>query len=79
MTAAIKQSRILAPTGEIGYVPEEKLAETLAAGAVVLTPEKMRDLRQAIFMEHAVFKDRHQQKQAVPRHKRKSLYKSGRR
>ena len=46
--------RIIAPTGKIGYVPEEKLPEAIAAGATVLTPAKMRELRQAIFMEHAI-------------------------
>lgn len=62
--------RILAPTGDIGYVPEAQLQEAIEAGAVILTAEKMRELRQAVFMEHSVFKE----KQTAPViHKRKSL------
>jgi hypothetical protein len=67
--------RILAPTGVLGTVPEEKLEEAVAAGAVVMTPEKMREMRQAIFMEHTVFDEKHAQKKPVPRHRRKSLWK----
>jgi len=68
--------RIIAPTGKIGYVPEEKLPEAIAAGATVLPPAKMRELRQAIFMEHAIFDDK-KPKPLPPRHRRKSLWKRG--
>lgn len=67
--------RILAPTGALGTVPEEKLAEAIADGAVVMTPQKMREMRQAIFMEHNVFNEKHATPKAVPRHRRKSLWK----
>ena len=70
--------RMLAPTGQIGYVPEEQLAAALEAGAVIVTPQKMREIRQAIFMEHAIFDERHNRR-PVPRHRRKSLWKSGKR
>lgn len=66
--------RILAPGGEIGFVPEEQLDAAVAAGAIVLTPEKMREMRQAIFMEHNLFQSK-QRKPAKPRHKQKSLWK----
>ena len=70
--------RLLAPTGQIGYVPEEQLAAALEAGAVIVTPQKMREIRQAIFMEHAIFDERHN-RQPAPRHRRKSLWQSGKR
>jgi hypothetical protein len=70
----MSEVRILTPTGKIAFVPEENLAAALSAGAVVLTREKMRELRQAIFMEHSIFEERHNRK-PVPRHKRKSLWK----
>ena len=68
--------RIMAPTGQLGYVPEEKLEEAIAAGARVMTPEDMRVLRQQVFMEHGLFKDTH--KRPEPR-RRKSLVRSKRR
>lgn len=68
--------RIMAPTGQIGFVPQEKLEEALAAGATLMTPEKMRELRQEVFMEHGLFQDQH--KRPEPR-RRKSLVKSKRR
>jgi hypothetical protein len=67
--------RIMAPTGQLGYVPEEKLQEALDAGARVMTPEDMRTLRQQVFMEHAVFKEKHQRPEAK---RRKSLVRSRR-
>jgi hypothetical protein len=67
--------RILAPTGQLGSVPEEKLSEAIEAGAVVMTPQKMREMRQAIFMEHGVFNERNHKKPVLARHKRKSLWK----
>lgn len=60
----------MAPTGQLGYVPKDKLEEAIAAGARVMTPEDMRVLRQQIFMEHGLFKQEH--KRPEPR-KRKSL------
>lgn len=68
-------ARILTPTGKIAFVPEEKLVDALAAGASLLTPDKMRELRQAIFMEHGVFNERKNSAKPVPRHRRKSLWK----
>ena len=65
--------RILTPTGKLAYVPEEKLADALAAGAVVMTPEKMRELRQAIFMQHGVFNEKN--RKPVATRQRKSLWK----
>ena len=44
--------RIMAPTGELGYVPEENLAEALAAGARVMTPEDMRSMNEQIDGQH---------------------------
>ena len=68
--------RIMAPTGQIGFVPADKLDEAIAAGATVMTPEKMRELRQEVFMEHGLFKQEHAKPE--PR-RRKSLVKSKRR
>lgn len=68
-------TRIMAPTGVLGYVPEDQLQAALAAGARVMTPEDMRTLRQSVFMEHGLFKDRH--KKPEPR-KRKSLVRGSR-
>ncbi len=65
--------RIMAPTGQLGYVPEAKLDEALAAGARVMTSDDMRTLRQQVFMEHAVFKEKHQKPEM---RRRKSLVKS---
>lgn len=70
--------RILAPGGKVGYVPADQLEAALAAGALVLTAEKMKEMRQAIFMEHQL----HESKKPKPmpaRHKRKSLWKGGKR
>lgn len=67
--------RILAPTGEIGYVPEEQVAEAVAAGAKVMTGDDMRQLRQEIFMQHGIFKDA--RKSPVQR-KRRSIVRSSR-
>ncbi len=68
--------RVLAPTGDLGYVPEEHLEEAIAAGAKVMNPDSMRELRQAVFMEHALFKHR-----STPQKKRRrrSIVKGGRR
>lgn len=68
--------RIMAPTGELGYVPQENLEEALAAGARVMTPDDMRALRQQVFMEYGLFKDAH--KRPDPK-RRKRLVRSGRR
>lgn len=68
--------RVLAPTGHIGYIPEENVPEAVEAGAKVLTPEGMRVLRQQIFMEHGVFKEAHQRPE---QRKRRSIVRSGRR
>lgn len=68
--------RVLAPTGELGYVPEEQLTEALAAGAKLMTPEDMRVLRQEIFMQHGIFREQHEHKK--PR-KRRSIVRGGRR
>jgi len=68
--------RILAPTGEVGFVPEENLEDAIAAGARVLTPADMRELRQAVFMEHSLFKHKNQ---APQKRKRRSIVRSGRR
>jgi hypothetical protein len=65
-------TRVMAPTGEIGFVPEVQLKEALAAGARLMTPDDMRLLRQQVFMEHGLFKDAH--KRPEPR-QRKSLVK----
>lgn len=65
----------MAPTGQLGYVPEEKLQEALDAGARVMTSEDMRTLRQQVFMEHAVFKEKHQRPEPK---RRKSLVRSRR-
>lgn len=67
-----KGVRIMAPTGELGYVPSDKIEEALEAGARLMTPEDMRVLRQQVFMEHGLFKEAH--KKPEPR-RRKSLVK----
>lgn len=67
--------RILAPTGEIGYVPEEQVAEAVAAGAKVMTGDDMRQLRQEIFMQHGIFKDAHKRPE---KRKRRSIVRSSR-
>lgn len=51
--------RILAPTGTLGFVPAESLQAALDAGARVITPEDMRQMRQEIFMQHGLFKEAH--------------------
>ena len=66
----------MAPTGELGYVPQEQLEAAIAAGARVMTPEAMRQLRQEVFMQHMIFKDEH--KRVQPR-KRRSIVRGGRR
>lgn len=68
--------RILAPGGDVGYVPAELLDQALAAGATLLPPDKMREMRQAIFMEHNLFESK-KAKPRAPRHKRKGLWKGG--
>jgi len=68
--------RILAPTGDLGYVPEENLAAALEAGAKVMTPDDMRQLRQEVFMQHGIFKEAHQRPE---KRKRRSIVKSSRR
>ncbi len=73
--------RILTPTGEVAYVPQERLTEALADGATLLTVEKMRDMRQAIFMEHALHLDKTKKPPASrheARRKRKSFWRGGR-
>lgn len=67
--------RILAPTGDIGYVPAEQLEEAIAAGAEELTPDKMREMRQEIFMQHAIFKEKHGK---PVKRKRRSIVRSSR-
>jgi hypothetical protein len=68
--------RVLAPTGRLGYVPEENLAAAIAAGAKVMTPDDMRALRQEIFMQHGIFKEAHTR---PVKRKRRSIVRSGRR
>lgn len=70
--------RILAPTGEIGFIPEEQLPGAIEAGAVELTPEKMRELRQAIFMQHGVFTEKNTPPAYSPRKQKHRLFKSRR-
>ena len=67
--------RILAPDGNLGMIPEDHVEAAIAAGGRVMTPELMREMRQAVFMEHAIFKD---QRKAPPKN-RKRLVRSGRR
>lgn len=68
--------RILAPTGRIGFIPEENLQAALDAGAKLMTPDEMRILRQEIFMEHSVFKEAHTR---PTKRKRRSIVRGGRR
>lgn len=68
--------RILAPTGAIGTVPAESLQDALDAGAKVLSPDEMRQLRQATFMEHQVFKEKHTR---PTQRKRRSIVRGGKR
>jgi|HubBroStandDraft_1064217.scaffolds.fasta_scaffold164047_2 hypothetical protein len=69
------EARVLDPHGNIAYIPEENLEAALEAGAKLLTPDKMRELRQEVFMQHLAFKDEH----APPeKRKRRSIVKSNR-
>ncbi len=65
--------RILAPTGELGSIPEDQVEAAVAAGAKVMTPADMRALRQSVFMEHTVFDERN--RKPTTRRQRKSLWK----
>jgi hypothetical protein len=67
--------RVLAPTGELGFVPKDQVEAAVAAGARVMTPDDMRQLRQEIFMQHGIFKDEHKH---TPKRKRRSIVRSGR-
>ena len=67
--------RVLAPTGELGYIPEEQVEEAVAAGAKVMNSDDMRQLRQEIFMQHGIFKDAHKQPE---KRKRRSIVRSSR-
>lgn len=70
--------RILAPTGELGTVPKEHLEEALEAGARVMNPDDMRQLRQEVFMQHEIFKSEH--KRPTPgRRRRRSIMRGLRR
>lgn len=62
--------RILAPTGELGTIPEEQLEAARAEGAILMTPERMREMRQNIFMEHQVFKQEHKRPDRSRRRRR---------
>jgi hypothetical protein len=68
--------RMVSTTGRLGFVPEEKVEEAKADGLRVIGVDEMKDMRQQIFMEHAIFKE--QRKPAPSRHKRKSIIRSGR-
>ena len=68
--------RMVSTTGRLGFVPEDKVEEAKADGLRVIGTEEMKDLRQQIFMEHAIFKE--QRKPVPPRHKRKSIIRGGR-
>lgn len=73
--------RILTPTGDVAYVPEERLTEALADGATLLTVEKMREMRQAIFMEHTLHLENTKKpaaSQSQMRRRRKSFWRGGR-
>lgn len=76
MTPRPEGVRILAPTGELGYIPADQVDAAVADGAVVMTPEKMRELRQDVFMQHMLFKD---QNQSPRKRRRRSIVKGGRR
>jgi len=65
--------RIMAPTGQLGYVPENEVEAAVAAGAKVFTADDMRALRERVFMEHLTFKDQHKK----PERKRKGLIRKG--
>lgn len=67
--------RLMSPTGELGYIPAEKVREAIEAGARIMTPTDMRVLRQQVFMEHSLFTDRRRPPES---RKRKSLVFSGR-
>jgi hypothetical protein len=68
--------RILAPDGSLGMVPEDQAQSAIEAGGRVMTPELMREMRQAVFMEHAIFND---QRKPVKREWKHRLVRSGRR
>jgi hypothetical protein len=66
-------ARIMAPTGELGTIPEEQLESALAAGATLMTPEKMRELRQQVFMEDQLFRETHRRPE---KRRRRSIVRS---
>ena len=68
--------RILAPTGELGFIPADQVEAAVADGAVVMTPDKMRELRQDVFMQHMLFKD---QNHSPRKRRRRSIVRGGRR
>lgn len=55
--------RVMAPDGTLGMLPEDKAQRAVAAGGRIMTPELMREMRQAVFMEHAIFKDQRRPKE----------------
>ncbi len=67
--------RIMAPTGKLGYVPEENLAAAIEAGARVMGPDEMRVLRQQVFMEHSLFQH---ERRPVEKRRKSRLIRSSR-
>lgn len=67
--------RVLDPLGNIAYIPEGNLEAALVAGASLLPPEKMRELRQETFMQHLAFLEEHR---SPEKRKRRSIVRSSR-
>ena len=67
--------RVLAPTGKLGYVPEENVEAAVNAGAKVMDGDAMRELRQNIFMTHLSFQEKNK---PVEKRKRRSIVRSKR-
>lgn len=50
--------RMMSPDGTLGMIPEAQVPQALEAGARVIDSGAMRELRQAVFMQHTLFKDK---------------------
>ena len=66
-------TRMMAPDGTLGTVPQDQVEAAIAAGGKVMNPESMREMRQAVFMEHTLFKDRKATERNKAQARRKSL------
>lgn len=57
-------TRMMAPNGDLGTIPDDKVQEAIAAGFRVMTSDDMRQMYNSMFLQHALFKDQHKKAQA---------------